>query len=82
MRRKGLIRQVDQLGRIVLPVTLRQYFDIGFKDQVEIFNDGNYILIQKYKDSCFLCGSTEQIIAAKTKMICAGCIEEFRSLPL
>jgi transcriptional pleiotropic regulator of transition state genes len=76
LRKKGIVRQVDQLGRIVLPVALRQYFDIGFKDYVEIFNDGNYILIKKHEFSCFLCGNTEKVV--EVKMICTKCIKEIQ----
>lgn len=76
MKATGIVRKVDQLGRIVMPIELRRTLDIDIKDPVEVFVDGEYIMLKKYSPACYLCGSMEKIKHFKTKSICEKCIEE------
>lgn len=76
MKSTGIVRKVDDLGRIVLPRELRKVLDIHEKDELEIFVDGDYIMLQKYQPSCIFCGSGEQIRQYKGKNICQSCISD------
>jgi transcriptional pleiotropic regulator of transition state genes len=63
MKSTGIVRKVDELGRIAIPVELRRTMEIAEKDPIEIFVDGDRIVLQKYKPSCVLCGGTHEVIA-------------------
>lgn len=76
----GIVRKVDELGRIVLPIELRRTLDIEIKDPVEIFVDGEYILLKKYQPACVFCGNAKDVVQVKGKNICKNCIEELKNL--
>ena len=78
MKSTGIVRKVDDLGRIVLPKELRKILDIEERDPLEIFVDGNYIMLQKYEPSCIFCGSADGVTNYKGKNICASCINELK----
>ena len=59
MKSTGIIRKVDELGRIVLPIEIRKILDIKQKDAVEIFTDNDRIVLQKYQPACIFCNSVE-----------------------
>lgn len=75
MKSTGIVRKVDELGRIVLPIELRRTLDIEIKDPLEIFVDHGQIILQKYEESCIFCGSTEKLSVYKEKNVCASCIK-------
>lgn len=76
MKNVGLIRKVDELGRIVLPIEMRRVLDIKEKDQLEISHSGDAIIIRKYKPYCIFCGSEDITINYKGNNICKGCYNE------
>ena len=78
MKSTGVVRRVDELGRIVLPIELRRSLDINIKDPVEIFVDNERIILQKYIPSCIFCGNTEGIVYFNGKRICSDCIEKMK----
>ena len=78
MKSTGIIRKVDELGRIVLPIELRKTLDIKEKDSIEIFIDGDRIVLQKYQPACTFCGSADNIIYFSGKRVCAECIEKLK----
>lgn len=78
MKSTGIVRKVDDLGRIVLPKELRKILDIEERDPLEIFVDGSYIMLQKYEPSCIFCGSADGITNHKGKNICAACMDELK----
>ena len=80
MKSTGIVRPVDTLGRIVLPVELRRNLNIEYKDPLEIFVDGEYIMMKKYQPSCGFCGSMENIISYQGKNVCKKCIEKLKKL--
>lgn len=80
MKATGIVRKVDELGRIVLPIELRRTLDIAIKDPIEIYVDGDYILLKKYEPSCTFCGSAKTVKQINGKNICENCIEELRAL--
>lgn len=80
MKATGIVRKVDELGRIVLPIELRRTLDIEIKDPVEIFTDGDYIMLKKYEPSCVFCGNSKNIHNLNGKNICEDCIEELKKI--
>ena len=80
MKSTGIVRPVDTLGRIVLPVELRRTLDIDIKDSLEIFVDGEFIMLKKYQPSCIFCDSMDDIVSYHGKTICKNCIKKLRQL--
>jgi AbrB family transcriptional regulator, transcriptional pleiotropic regulator of transition state genes len=76
MKSTGIVRKVDELGRIVLPKELRDIFDINIKDPLEIFVEGERIILRKYEPSCVFCGSAANTSYFKGKLICSSCTTE------
>jgi transcriptional pleiotropic regulator of transition state genes len=70
MKSTGIVRNIDSLGRIVIPKELRDNMDIHKQDEVEIFVNHNDIIIKKFKVTCVFCGSNENIIDFKNQNIC------------
>ncbi len=78
MKSTGIVRKVDELGRIVLPIELRRTLDIAEKDALEIYVDGNTIILRKYEPSCIFCGNSNDVFLFKGKNICPACMEELK----
>lgn len=74
MKSTGIVRKVDELGRIVLPIELRRTLGIEEKDRIEIFVDGESIILRKYQPACISCDNAKDIINYKGKNICPDCI--------
>lgn len=79
MRSTGVVRKVDELGRIVLPIELRRTLDIAEKDALEIFIDRASIILKKYEPACIFCGDAKDVINYRGKNICRACMNELRS---
>ena len=77
MKTTGMIRQLDSLGRIVLPIELRRNLDINTRD---ILVEGNSIILRKYEPNCHFCGGSSGLTSYKDKMICRRCLNEIKSL--
>lgn len=80
MRSTGICRPVDELGRIVIPKEIRRSFKIKDRDLLEIFIEGDGIVLKKTTSLCALCGSDEQIEELNDKFICRKCITKITSL--
>ncbi|MCI1695350.1 AbrB/MazE/SpoVT family DNA-binding domain-containing protein [Aneurinibacillus aneurinilyticus] len=76
MKSTGIVRKVDELGRVVIPIELRRTLGIGEKDALEIYVDGERIMLKKYEPACIFCGSTEETVTYKGKIICGSCLSE------
>lgn len=74
MKSTGIVRKVDELGRIVLPIELRRTLGIEEKDRIELFVDGESIILRKYQPACIFCDNAKDIINYKGKNICPDCI--------
>lgn len=74
MKSTGIVRKVDELGRIVLPIELRRTLGIEEKDRIETFVDGESIILRKYQPGCIFCDNVKDIIDYKGKYICPDCI--------
>lgn len=80
MRPIGVVRKVDQLGRLVLPKSLRKRFNMNEGDPVEILVQGELIILERYRPHCLLCSSTEQVTEYRDRFICKNCIGELGKL--
>lgn len=80
MKSTGMVRPVDELGRIVLPKEIRTSFDINPKDSVEIFTDGDRIILQKYLPACIFCGNADKVVFFNSKRICTDCLEKLKTM--
>ena len=80
MKPTGIVRKVDELGRIVLPIEMRRTLDIGEKDALEIYVEGSSVILKKYKPSCVFCDATKDITVFKGKNICPKCLKELKEL--
>ena len=76
MKSTGIVRKVDELGRIVLPIELRRTLDIAERDSLEIYMDGPSIILKKYQPACIFCDSAKDITLFKGKNICGSCLRE------
>ena len=76
MKSTGIIRKVDELGRIVLPIEIRRTLDIAERDEIEIFMDNDRIVLQKYEPACLFCGSSRALITFQRKNVCQECIRK------
>lgn len=74
----GIIRRVDELGRIVIPMSIRQTLGLNERDPVEIFMDGERIILQKQQCSCVFCGGKEDLTVFAEKNICPACLEALK----
>ena len=76
MKATGIVRKVDELGRIVLPIELRRTLDIAERDPLEIYVDGASIILSKYQPACIFCGDSKEITAFKGKNVCKSCLKD------
>ena len=63
MKSTGIVRKVDELGRIVLPIELRRTLDIAEKDSLEIYMDGPSIVLKKYQPTCIFCDEAKDVVS-------------------
>ena len=80
MKSTVIVRKVDELGRIVLPIEMRRTLDIEEKDALEIYVEGSSVILKKYKPSCIFCDTTKDIVVFKGKNICPKCLKELKEL--
>lgn len=79
MKSTGIVRRIDELGRIVLPAEMRRVFNINEKDAVEIFTKDDTIILKKWDAVCIFCGSSNDIKTFKDKSICSKCAKDLKS---
>ena len=80
MKSTGIVRKVDELGRIVLAIELRRTLGIDIKDAIEIYVDNSTIVLKKYEPTCVFCGESENVTNYKDKIVCKACIEEKKNI--
>ncbi len=76
MKSTGIVRKVDELGRVVIPIELRRTLGIDEKDSLEIYVDGEKIILRKYEPACIFCGNAENVINYRGKNICEVCLKQ------
>lgn len=80
MKSTGIVRKVDELGRVVLPIELRKTLGIAEKDALEIYVDEEQIILKKYAPACIFCGQAKDVVVFKGKKICPACLEELEEM--
>ncbi len=79
MHDTGIVRRVDDLGRIVIPMELRRTLGINVKDPMAIYVEGDRIILQKHRDACAICGSaSDDMVDVKGRQVCGGCVAEVK----
>jgi len=78
MKSTGVVRRVDELGRIVIPIELRRTLDIAEKDALEIYVDGELIILKKYQPACIFCGDARDVVNYRGKNICNACLDQLK----
>jgi transcriptional pleiotropic regulator of transition state genes len=76
----GIVRKVDELGRVVIPIELRRTLQIEEKDALEIYVDGERIILKKYQPACIFCGNADNIKIFRDKNICRDCLDAMKAL--
>lgn len=79
MKSTGIIRCIDNLGRIVIPMEIRNAMDINTKDSLEIFVDKDMIILKKYESRCIICSCSDNLQEINQKKICDKCIENIKN---
>lgn len=78
MKSTGIVRKVDELGRIVLPIELRRTLNIDIKDSIEIYVENDSIVLKKFEPTCIFCGSNENLKTFHDKNVCGKCLNEMK----
>ena len=78
MKSTGIVRRVDELGRVVIPIELRRTLEIAEKDALEIYVDGEQIILKKYQPACIFCSNAKDVENYKGKNICKSCMAELK----
>lgn len=80
MKSTGIVRKVDELGRVVIPIELRRTLQISEKDALEIYVDGEKIILKKYEPACIFCGNADGVRHFREKNICIDCLREMKDV--
>lgn len=80
MKSTGVIRRVDELGRVVIPKEIRKKLNIEEKDPMEIYIDGNAIVLKKVESSCIFCGNDKNLVQYNEKVICKKCLSNLKTI--
>lgn len=80
MKSTGIVRKVDELGRIVLPIELRRTLEIAERDSLEIYVDGSTIILKKYEPACIFCNDARNVVNYKGRNICRSCLDDMKAL--
>ncbi len=80
MKSTGIIRRMDELGRVVIPIEIRNQFNIAEKDPIEIYVDGSSIILKKFEPNCIFCGNTKNLLEYHDKLICKDCSKKIGDL--
>ena len=80
MKSTGIIRRVDELGRVVIPMEIRNQFNIVEKDPIEIYVEGSCIVLKNTNLIAYFCGNTKNLVEYKDKLVCDKCAHLLNSL--
>ena len=80
MKSTGIVRPVDSLGRVVLPIELRRILDIDKDTSLEVYVDEDRIILKKYQPACIFCGSADDVASSAGRNICKACREAISAL--
>lgn len=80
MKSTGIIRRIDDLGRVVIPVEMRRTLDIGDKEALEISVEGGAIQLRRVRTTCVFCDGSKDVSDFRGKCVCAKCLRELQSI--
>jgi transcriptional pleiotropic regulator of transition state genes len=80
MKSTGIVRKVDELGRVVIPIELRRTLRIDEKDALEIYVDGEKIILKKYEPACIFCGNAEGVRSFRDRNVCKSCLDSMKKV--
>ena len=80
MKTSGIIRRIDDLGRIVVPKSMCKVLQIKANDELDITMEGERIILQKHRNGCVFCGGAERILVFNGRKICAACVEKLKEM--
>ena len=80
MKSTGIVRKLDELGRVVIPIEIRNQFNIVEKDPIEIYVNGDSIVLKKVEQNCIFCGNTKNLLTYQDKLICKECSKKIGNL--
>lgn len=80
MKNTGMVRKVDELGRIVIPMEIRNKFDIKEREELEIYVKENAIILRKYEPNCIFCRGNKDLVEYADRLICKECSENIKKL--
>lgn len=80
MKSTGMVRRIDELGRIVIPIEIRSKLNIYVRDPIEIFTEGSSIVFRKHEPNCFFCNSNQELVFYANKHICKHCANDLSLL--
>lgn len=80
MKSTGIVRKVDELGRIVLPIELRRTLEIAERDSLEIYVEGSTIILKKYEPACVFCADAKDVVNYRGRNICRKCLDEMKRI--
>lgn len=76
LKSTGIVRKVDELGRVVIPIELRRTLGIDVKDSLEIYVDSEKIILKRYEPACIFCGNADNVKHHKERIVCSECIHQ------
>ncbi len=80
MKSTGIVRKLDELGRVVIPKEIRNKLDIEEKDPIEIYLEGTSIILRKFETGCIFCNNSKDLVSFKDKLICKKCLSKMTEL--
>jgi AbrB family transcriptional regulator, transcriptional pleiotropic regulator of transition state genes len=80
MKSTGVVRKIDELGRIVLPSEIRKVFAIHEGDELDISVEGERVILEKRQDLCLFCGAESPSVVFKGRRVCESCVREMASV--
>ena len=80
MKSTGIVRKIDEQGRIVLPIELRRTLDVGDRDELEIYMEDDKVILKKYEPACVFCASTFGLVTYRGKNVCMECIHNMNKI--
>lgn len=79
MKSTGFVKKIDELGRILIPKELRSSMELDTRDALEMFVDGDRLVLQKYQPACIFCNNADEIIFFEGRRVCASCLSKLKS---
>ncbi len=80
MRNTGMVKEIDEVGRLVLPKKVREPLGIGKGDAIRIYTEGDKIILEKVQDACVFCGAVEDTVTFNEKCLCKSCLAQIKDL--